>query len=476
MKNQFKYYFLTLIVAFAFIGCSDEVLELNEDPNNPTSVPAANLITQAEYNLYDRLHSRVVNAEWGMLMVQHWAQNEYTQEQRYQGIDGGFFDATFVDIYTNTLNELKSAKEITANSTLDDASKANINAVIDILMADAYMALTDGFGAIPYTEALNSVEFPNPSYDSQASIYENILMSLDNAINAISTSGTVDGDVIYDGDMAKWKKFGASLMLQAAMRVSDSDSGMASSYANDAVSYGVFESNADNAIFEFSSDPSLANPLYVDNSLNNRDDFCVSEILVETLKDMDDPRLMEYAALNQFDEYKGMPYGLEDGPAFALKAESSRPSDRVREATAPHAILTYSEVQFFIAEAIERNFISGDAESAFDDAVTASMNYWGITDGGAIDDYLDDNSYDSSNWDESIGWQKWLALYMNGHEAWAEWRRLGHPELPVPSAAALNMIPVSWPYPQSEQSRNASALAEVTTDPNSLTDPVWWDE
>lgn len=475
MKKINKFFFL-LFAAIAFVSCEDELLELNVDPNNPTDVPAANLITQSEFNLYQRAHSRNINGEWGMLMVQQWAQNEYTQEQRYEGIDGSFFDAAFQDVYTNTLRELQVAKQMISASGLPAGTIANQTAMIDILMADGFMFLTDGFGAIPYSQALNSVDFPNPAYDSQQEVYMGILETLDNATASLDASSSgLDGDLIYGGDVSSWKKFGASLLLKAAMRVVDREPGTTSTYVNKAMSYGVFSDNSDNAMFNFDSDPALSNPLYVDNALNNRDDFCVSELLVQTLEDMGDPRLAEFAALNIFGEYRGMPYGLPDGPAFDLKAECSRPSDRVRSATAPHAIMTYAEVEFFKAEAIERDIISGDAEQAFENGVEASMNQWGIADSGAIDNYLDDNGYDSDNWAQSIGLQKWLALYMNGHEAWAEQRRLDYPNLSAPSDAAISGIPLSFPYPLSEQTNNTSNLTDVTTSPNDLLDPVWWD-
>ena len=475
MKTQYKLILFFMIAALSFVGCSDELIDMNEDPNSPTAVPGGNLITQAQYNMYDRLHGRLVNAEWGMLMVQQWAQNEYTAEQRYQSITGVSFDNFFQDIYINTLKELDAAQQLTAEAALTEVQKADLNGVAEILAVDGWMALSDGFGSLPYLQSMKPNEFPNPAYNTQEEIYLNLLERLDVALGSMSDTGSFDGDLIYGGDISQWKKFGASLMLQAAIRISDRNSGVASNYANTAIDYGVFESNEDNAVFVFDANPALSNPLYIDETLNARDDFCVSELLVEWLKDTEDPRLPEYVAPNQFGEYEGMPYGLEDGPATNLKPNTSRPADRIRTATAPHFILTYSEVEFLIAEAIERGYLTGSAATAYNNAVTASMNQWDITDATEIADYLAGNPYNSAQWDQSIGEQKWLALYTNGHEAWTEWRRLGYPQLSAPADAVINTIPVKLPYPQSEQSNNSSSLNEVTSDPNSITTPVWWD-
>ena len=244
---------------------------------------------------------------------------------------------------------------------------------------------------------------------------------------------------------------------------------------NSAIDGGVFESNADNALFVFSEDPNLANPLYIDATLNNRDDFAVSEVLVNSLKDMGDPRLDIFADTTNSGDIVGMPYGLTDGEAFDLKSTTSRPSELVRTNTFPYVLMDYAEVAFLKAEAVERGFTSGDAAAMYAEGVTASMNYWGIEDQAAIDDYIAANPYNDSNWKESLGWQKWIAFYMNGPQAWAEWRRLDYPELEVPEAATNPVIPVRLPYPISEQTRNNSSLQKVTSNPNDLSTPLWWD-
>ena len=103
------------------------------------------------------------------------------------------------------------------------------------------------------------------------------------------------------------------------------------------------------------------------------------------------------------------------------------------------------------------------------------MNYWGIDDSDAIKAYIGNNPYNASNWKESLGWQKWIAFYMNGPQAWAEWRRLDYPELEVPAAATNPAVPVRLPYPISEQTRNGTSLGNVTDNPDDLNKKMWWD-
>ncbi len=473
-----KYRFITLVcLIFAFTACdNDKLLDLNVDPNNPTDVPAVNLVSQAEYALNSLLWSRGYNAEWTMLLVQQWAQNEYAEESRYT-VDGTSFNFAWEDFYAEVLNELSTARGlIEKNENIVGGRRANQLAIIDILRVHAFHNLTDAFGAVPYSQALNSVDFPSPAYDTQESIYKDLLSTIQAAINSIDTSaGSFDsGELIYGGDMSNWKKLGNSLMMRIAMRMVDVDGATAGQYITSAAS-DLISSNAENALFTFSENPNLANPLFIDAVINNRDDFAVTDVLVDNLSGMGDPRIEVFAGLTNSGEIVGMPYGLTDGEAFALKSTTSRPSEMVRSATASAVVMDYAEVQFLLAEAYERGILSGDAAAAYAEGVKASMNYWGIMDDTAIADYVDKNAYDAGNWKESLGWQKWIAFYMNGPQAWAEWRRLDYPVLAVPAAATSASIPVRLPYPIDEQTRNTAALQAVTSDPNDLLTKMWWD-
>lgn len=470
---------LIAVAAVAMLGlysCGDGLADLNVDPNNPTEVPVENLLTQAQQQLNNRMWSRGINAEWGMLMVQHWSQNEYAEESRYT-VDGNDFDTEWVDLYSDVLNELKTAQGLVdANEGLSAGQRANQTAVITILREYTFHNLTDMYGALPYSSALDPEGSPLPAYDSQASIYSGIVSSLQSAVNSIDagSDGFTSGDAIFDGKMAAWKKFGNSLLLRVAMRMADVDGGTASNVIK-GMDQDLVTTNAENALFVFDANPDIANPLFVDAVIDTRDDFAVSDVLINKLKDTGDPRLSAYAALTNSGDYVGMPPGLTDGEAFDLKSTTSRPSDAVRTATAPAIMIDAAEVNFLLAEAYERGILSGDAEAAYNAGVTASMAYWGFTDASAVGDYLAANPYDASNWKESIGTQKWLAMYMNGPQAWAEWRRLDYPQLAVPAAATNPVIPVRLPYPISEQERNGTELGKVSSNPNDLSTKLWWD-
>lgn len=457
-----------------FCACDNGLEELNVDPNNAVIVSPSTLLTTAEYTFFNSMAGTGVNAGWGMLMTQQWAENEYTEDSRYtQTITA--FDGTWSTMYVSILKELNSAKELVELQDVSDNIKTNRKNILDVMSSQVFTFLSDGFGSVPYTEAISS-EFNLPSYDSQETVYLGILETLEQASNSFDTSAPsfTSGDVVYNGNVNSWIKLTNSLMLKYAIRLSDVDLAAATQYATIASS-NLISSNEENALFTFDSAPDRSNPLWINVNINNRDDYAVSEYLVNTLTDLGDPRLDVYAKPASGGSIVGMPYGLSDNDATVLKPTTSRPSDLVREATAPHVIMSYAEVQFLLAEAYQRGILTGDAEAAYNNAVTASMNYWGIDDAAAISDYLTNNAYDAANWKESIGVQKWVALYAKGFEAWNEWRRLDYPQLTAPEAAFISTIPVRMPYPLSETTSNAASLEAVTSTPGDMTTKVWWD-
>lgn len=473
--KKLKYYSLILTSLILFSQCNEDLTDLNIDPNNAVIVAPSTLLTTAQYNFYSSLQGTTINADWGLLMVQQWAQNEYTEDSRYNQ-DITFFNGTWSGMYANVLKELDAAKTLVANQDLSAAIIANKNSILDVMSVQAYAFLTDGFNDIPYTEAIAGLDLP--TYDNQETVYKGILETLETAATSFSASAPSfsSGEIIYNGDVSKWQKLTHSLMLRYAMRIIDVDPVTAERYINIAAS-NLITSNNDNALFVFDASLARANPLFVNNTPQggNRDDYSISEYLVTTLDNLDDPRLAEFANESSSGDIVGMPYGVDDNTATALNPTTSRPNDQVRSATTPHVVMSYAEVQFLLAEAYQRGVLSGNAVTAYNNGVTASMNYWGITDNTAITNYLSNNAYNASNWRESVGVQKWIALYMNGFEAWNEWRRLDYPQLSAPAQAVINTIPVRFPYPLSETQTNSAKLDAVTVNPGDLTSKVWWD-
>jgi len=488
MKNLI-YKSVVLLLLFGAISACDDFGDMNINPNEPTSVPAEGLATHAIFSSGYLYWDRPFNFEYGMLFAQHLAQAEYTQEQRYDFAAADFdflWATTYAGGYAGNnldqgvLGDIREAKRIIgADEGLGAAVKANQMAVLEILEAFQFQVATDIWGDIPYSEALQPDEFIQPRYDSQSSIYEALISKLSSAVASITTSSSgfsSGGDLIYYGDMDGWQKFGNALLLRMGMRIADVNPGLATSTVSAALSGNIYQDVSDEATLVFNENELTANPFWYDASPSggSRDDFRISEELLGTLQAMNDPRETLYADPTATGTYVGMPYGLEDGPSFTLKNSTSRFTATLREATAPACLLRHSEVKFLHAEAIERGFVTGDAATEFNAAVTAAMNEWGITDQAAIDAYLVANPYDAANWNESIGLQMWIALYGNGLESWATWRRLDFPNLQVPAAAVTDYIPVRGLYPTTEDGTNSANLLAVPY-ADAMNSKLWWD-
>lgn len=465
--------------AIGATACTTGFEEVNIDPNNPSAVGAGFLLTQSQYHLSNVMWGGGLNYGFGMLMVQHWAENEYTGSQRYD-FNIASFNGSWTSFYTTGgLANLNEAEKLVKESTTvpNETIRANQLAILGIMKSWAFQQMTDLWGDIPYSQALNYAEFQNPNYDSQEDVYNGILTTLTAAVNSITESeaGFSGGDAVFYGDMSKWKKFGNSLILRMALRMSDVNPSAASSYATQAINSGVMTDASDAAYFFYGSESAIANPMYRNVVIGNRDDYSVSDVLINHMQANSDPRLPNFADEAAGGGYVGMPYGLDDNSASTLKNTTSRPSETwLRSATRPAIWMNYSEVLFLQAEAAARGIGAGNATDLYENAIRASMGEWGITDAAAIDAYVAAVPYNAANYKESIGTEKWVALYGCGLEGYAEWRRLDVPSLAVPAAAAQPAIPVRLFYSSDESATNLS-YGQTQKNNNNLTTKLWWD-
>ena len=371
-----------------------------------------------------------------------------------------------------------------------ETNNENLQAVGLIMRSYFFSVLTDLYGDIPYSQALQlSENVLTPAYDAQEDVYKGLLADLKAANDLIKVGGyEVGGDIIYGGDMDKWQKFGNSLHLRLAMRLIDADPTLAKTEVAALLngSTPLLSSVEENAQFDFLSGASNTNPIYF-NRLT-RDDHRVSRSITSRLNRLNDPRLGVYANHPEAGDstafYRGVPNGLTSVAAAALGplSTTSKVGSAFTAATAPGVLMTYAEVLFFKAEAIERGIVGGNAAVEYNNAIRASMAQYGFT-GAAVDAYLAQPAvkYDASNYKQSIGVQKWIALYGQGVEAWSEWRRLDYPKLPVavsPAGAAMGKIPVRFRYPANEQTTNATSRAAAVErqGPDLITTKLWWDK
>jgi hypothetical protein len=236
-----------------FASClSDEQYEAyNEDPKRPTEVSSDLLFNFALKTMFDQMAETNVNINVFRMLAQYWTPTAYPDEANYiwdlRRIPGNHWSR----LYTNVLLDLRSAKEIIQEDPIMPESEKNTRlAQAEVIMVYCWQVLVDSFGDIPYSQALNSVEYPQPTYDDGAAIYEDLITRLDAAIGNLNGTG-FEVDNLYFGDVSAWQKFAASLKLRLGIRLADVNPGLASSTVESALSTGVFTSNNDNAILNY---------------------------------------------------------------------------------------------------------------------------------------------------------------------------------------------------------------------------------
>jgi hypothetical protein len=252
----------------------------------------------------------------------------------------------------------------------------------------------------------------------------------------------------------------------------------------DAVASGVFESNDDNASIKYLTSQPSTNPLYVDVIVSNRIDFSSSNILVDELLELDDPRInafFEHAVSSG--DFVGRPFGQNAAAANGMNPNDvSQLSEKILSPDFPGMLLDLAEVNFILAEAAQRGAtLPMTAAEYYDEGIRASMEYWDVATPGEIDAYIAAHPYDAANYKQSIGVQKWIALYMQGFQGWIEYRRLdftGVLGFPVNGPLVnINEIPLRRPYPPDEQTLNKANYTNAVQGmgADDLVTRVWWD-
>lgn len=492
----FKKLAFVIVTTVLLAGC-DDFGDINVDSNSPSELSTDLLLTSAQTSIGgDENGLTVIAATTGILWTQQLAETQYENASRY-----AVTSFNFDNWYYNPLKDLQTIIDVnTDEETKDEAalsngSNANQIAAARILKVYFFHFMTDLWGSVPYSEALQGRDNFSPAYDSQEFIYNDLLNELNEAVAQMDDGDGVAGDILFSGDMEQWALFANSLRARIALRMADIDPETAEAEFTDAVNDGLIE---DDVLYPYLPDADSENPWY--GAFRTRTDFAISDVIADYMLELEDPRILVYAnpapdednedGVVTFDEIVGMDYDaanpgdIENSVISFPGAAIGAGGPGVGQQDAPLPIITVAELNFAQAEAIERGWaVSGNAEQFYLDGIEASWEQWGVYDADDFADYVaqSDVDYTTADWDERIGTQKWLALFPNGYEAWAEWRRLDYPEL-EPHARALTEggdIPVRHEYPSTESQINTenynTAVDEYLGGDDSYDVKLWWD-
>jgi len=477
MNNFFKY--AVVLLAVGVTACHKDLSDLNTNPKAATDVPAEPLFANAQKNLADILTTPNVNNNIFEFITQYWAATTYPQESRYdlgnRNIPQNWWTILYRDVLRDLNESIRLLNEQEPITDIQITTRQNKLAVAKVVRVHAWSVLVNTFGDIPYTEALD-IGVTTPKYDDQQTIYYALLDSLDAAIAQLDDTGESFGssDLIYHGDVSQWVKFANSLKLRLAMVIADVDPGKAKGMVEEAAPH-VFTSNADNAVFNYLSAPPNTNPIWTNLVQSNRNDFVPANTLVNQMNNLDDPRREAFFTLDPNGKYSGGIYGA--GNTFA---NFSHVSEEITAPDFPTVIMDYAEVEFLLAEAVERGMaVGGTAAEHYNNAVSASIEYWGGSPEDA-DAYLSDPDVNYASapgpWQRKIGTQQWIAMYLRGFDAWVVWRRLDYPALVKPPSAITD-IPLRYTYPSNEQNLNQANYdaASAAIGGDAVTTKLFWD-
>lgn len=474
MKNILTYTGFLILLA----SCTKDISRFNDETKKAANVPAGTLFSNGVRNLVDGIASPNVNTNVFRFTVQHWAMSTYQDEVQYDFITRAIPQAWWARMYRDVLTDLnESVRLIDADPLLDPVTKTNQLAMVDIMEVYTYQVLVNTFGDVPYTDALNS-DVLFPKYDNAKTIYDDLLARLSSDIAKLSETGsgfTAAQDLIGGGDVSKWIKFANSLQVRMGMTIADVDDAKAKSLV-EAAEPKAISSAADDVMFNYLAPSPNTNPIWVDIVQSGRLDYVAASPLHDKLKDLNDPRLSLYFRPNNAGEYVGGVVG--GGNTFA---SVSKPSTKVSEPDFPATLADYSEMEFYRAEAKERNYnVTGTAAEHYNNAITASILYWG----GSLADattYLakPEVAYATATgtWKQKIGTQKWIALYNRPFEGWTEVRRLDYPVL-APPVGAKSGFPNRLTYPANEQQLNGTnyTAAATAVGGDNVETKIFWDK
>jgi hypothetical protein len=469
--------FLILIIAVLSLNlfsCTQDFEDINTNKNEPTTVTGDLLLPTVIFNVSNLLIGQAYDL--GEIISQYGAYYEFNQVDIYNWTS----DDRFWGLY-RILQDIKDIKQFGVENDLPQ-----YEGVALVMEVFAFSILTDAYGDVPYLEANQAEQgIISPVYDKQEMIYNGLLASLERANSIIDVNSELSGDILYDGDLSKWKKFANSLTVRLLMRISNVRDVKVElqKIVDNPTDYPIFESNDDEAIYEYSGIQPNIPPIAV--GIGREYEYFLgvpTTHLVNLLLANNDPRIEEWLDEKVNDdgtlEYVGVLPGQNLGDIGRPKEYARKDISYFSDPTKAESIfLTFSELNFLLAEAAERGIIQAEAKGYYDAGVAASFQQWGVT---MPEDFTTTQiPYEKGNLDR-IYEQKWLALYHSGTEAWFDWKRTRKPDFikAGPGNINNNLVPVRLMYPSLEQSVNASNYQAAVTSigADDINTRVWWDK
>ena len=462
-----------ITLSAVFVSCDHE-LDINNDPNNPTEVPLATLLSSSEVNLTYTLGGN--GTRMPASIVQHYAGH------RGQPLNYGQYNITSADtdgLWTSLYDVLMDLRTIEEKTKV---SGDNIYlGISQVLQVYTFSVATDLYGDIPYSESLKGATGTiTPAYDKQEAIYPALITTLDQAIVNIKSgvgAKPAAADLLYSGDIVKWEAFANSLKLRLLNHLSKKNPTQALTFLQ--TNPALITNVANNAKVNYGSVASNANPIHQFDVLSGRKDNAVCKTLVDKMKALNDPRVSKYflPVTNNGSGFAGQYLGNLPGNDSDDSGENlySRVGPSYASINSPVILLSAAEVEFIKAEIYFRANDLANSKTAYEKAIANDFAALSVTD----PTYITNSLVAYNNTLARIMEQKWITMYQASYESFVDWRRTGFPVLTAPTTNRTNGVtPRRLPYPQIEINVNGASLQAGPGIPVpyvTLTTKVWWD-
>lgn len=477
MKKRFLYILLGASMLATSCDALSDFGDMNDNPNATTQPITSALLT----NVLSGVAGYASNNHYQPgLYAQYISETQYTEASLYS-----LPQNNFTAYYSGHLMDLQ-------NVINTDVDNPNMQAVAQIVQQYIFWYLTDLWGDIPYSEALQGI---TPKYDRQEDIYKGILTKLAEAESMLTSSAIIKGDIVYNGDITKWKKLANSLRLLVSLQLSKKFPGPNDYAATEFKAAlndpdGVITTNEDNFKLNFPGG-NFKNPWR--NTYDGRKDYAQSKTLTDITANLSDDRQRAFGGAtedlsspNAFATSNvGFPYGLPRAQAEAF-ASANTNFARVlrgdfRTEDAPYVIISAGQVYLARAEAAQLGWTSENKNNLYRDGITLSFEQWGES---VSNSYLNQSGValngtaDDAN---KISLQRYIAHYPDGRMGWNIWRKSGVPSLsPAPGANPGTEIPRRFMYGSNEQATNKAnldeAVARIPGGQDVMSARVWWDQ
>jgi len=486
IQNTIRKTVVALGILLLFVACENHLEDLYDNPNAVTTIDDAALFTNAARSLFIGTSDNASSHFAGQYAHYYVAGSTWRAPDQYgDGFDGDY-NSIFNGLYGGTIRHIEEVLELT---TAEGTTNKVRNAMAHIIAVLGYAKITDAFGDVPYTEGGKgkSQNIVQPKYDTQESIYKDLILRLTNSITILKTAdptlGYPNSDPIFNNDLSKWVRFANSVRLRLAMRLRYVDLSLSKATVNQCLSQPLMETTAHDAFMIETEGTGNA-------WFTRRTGFPsikMSNTLIDQLEGTADPRLAVFVSTDGNGDYSGMVNGLTDqafgGSDFANRSDMGLP---LASPNSKLYVITAAEVWLLRAEAAlvyDNDPVS--ANTLYRKGIETSMNQWEVA-APEITTFLASPAATlaGNNDEEQIGVQMWLALTPNFFEGWSHIRRTGYPMIPIRTTDNLSkgatngIMPHRFNYSSFELGSNTANATEAINrqGANKINTPVWWDK